>query len=310
MDTFTISALADELKTTIIGGRIQDVIDVDALGIGLEIYADRKRHYLYLSADAMHPRLHLVAAKLRRGLAKPTQLGLLLRRFAEGGLVTQVLQPAWERLLEIEIEGRDGQFRLIAELMPRRANLLLCARRHDSRLLESRRTAGESLSSKLAQSRICRRLRRYAVNSTPQSFVGSGLHRNLLGERGERNRPKRSRLLPGRILGMSPLLAREIVFRATGDLANARAAARRWLRRLYAAFREVLTPLLQRRWQPGHRQPRRVRRKQSASTPWPTWNGANRKRSARRSRAISAQLRVVDAYMEAKKPVKAAHRRH
>ena len=31
LDTFTISALADELHETIVGGRVQDVIDVDAL---------------------------------------------------------------------------------------------------------------------------------------------------------------------------------------------------------------------------------------------------------------------------------------
>ena len=85
LDTFTISALVDELVATIVGGRVQDVIDVDEMGIGLEIYAARKRHYLYLGADARLPRLHLVGAKLRRGLAKPTQLGLLFRRYVEAG---------------------------------------------------------------------------------------------------------------------------------------------------------------------------------------------------------------------------------
>ena len=80
-DCFAVSALVDELADTLVGGRVQDIIDVDEMGIGLEVYAERKRHYLYLSADANHPRAHLIGNKLRRGLMKPTQMGLLCRRF-------------------------------------------------------------------------------------------------------------------------------------------------------------------------------------------------------------------------------------
>ena len=42
-DAFIISALVDELSNTIVDGRVQDVIDVDELGIGLEVYANRAR---------------------------------------------------------------------------------------------------------------------------------------------------------------------------------------------------------------------------------------------------------------------------
>ena len=124
-DAFTIAALVDELNEVIAGGRVQDIIDTDAMGLGWEIYAARERHYLYMSADAMQPRVHLVRDRLRRGLAKPTQLGLLCRRYVEGGVVKGVSQPPWERLLEIAVEGPEGSVRLIVELMPRRANVLL-----------------------------------------------------------------------------------------------------------------------------------------------------------------------------------------
>ena len=41
------------------------------------------------------------------------------------GRVIRVSQPPWERLLTIDIEGPEGEVSIIAELMPRRANVLL-----------------------------------------------------------------------------------------------------------------------------------------------------------------------------------------
>ena len=124
-DVYAIAALVDELSATLSGGRVQDVIDVDAMGVGFEIYANRRRHYLYMSADATSPRVHLVADKLRRGTPKPTQLGLACRRLVEGGSIQSISQPPWERLLRVDIAGRQGDVALIAEVMPRRANVLL-----------------------------------------------------------------------------------------------------------------------------------------------------------------------------------------
>lgn len=246
LDTFTISALADELQETIVGGRVQDVIDVDALGIGLEIYADRRRRYLYLSAHALHPRLHLVDAKLRRGLQRPTQLGLLLRRYVEGGRILRVTQPAWERLLEIEIGGQDGTFRLVTELMPRRANLLLL---RDGMILDCLNRVGPK------ENRYRLSLPNHKYLPPPPirgqldpSAVTEADIQNLLASTDTASTQTR-RLLPGRILGLSPLLAREIVFRAAGD-PNTRAADTD-AGQLFAAFHAVVSPLVERRWQPG-----------------------------------------------------------
>lgn len=73
-DVYTISALVDEMMDVLVGGRIQDVLNTDATGIGLEVYAHRQRRYLYLSADPQTPRAHLVPDRLRRGTERPNQL--------------------------------------------------------------------------------------------------------------------------------------------------------------------------------------------------------------------------------------------
>lgn len=300
LDTFTISALADELQETIVGGRVQDVIDVDSLGIGLEIYADRRRRYLYLSAHALHPRLHLFDAKLRRGLQRPTQLGLLLRRYVEGGRILRVTQPAWERLLEIEIGCQDGTFRLIAELMPRRANVLLL---RDNMILDCLNRVGPK------ENRYRLSLPNHEYVPPPPirdqldpSTVTEADLQSLLAS-AEKESTQTRRLLPGRILGMSPLLAREIAFRTAGDV-SARAADTD-AGQLIAAFQAVVGPLFERCWRPGigsvHGLPEAVSVFPLTHMDWTesdTISGA--------IQYSFGAMTGVDAYKEAKKPVQAA----
>ncbi len=300
MDTFTISALADELKAAVAGGRVQDIIDVDPLGIGLEIYANRRRHYLYLSAAPLHPRLHLVDAKLRRGLAKPTQLGLLLRTYIEGAIVGEISQPPWERLLEIALTSGDAEYRLIAELMPRRANVLLL---RDGVILDCLNRVGPREN----RYRLSLPNHKYMPpppirgQLDPADLTECDLRRLLASA--EKPSTQTRRLLPGRILGLSPLLAKEIIFRAAGVIdvkaVDTGSAA------LYAAFAETLTPLLQRRWQPGIGS---VAGAPAAFSVFPL-----AQMEWRETDTVSAALQGyfgaisgIDAYQEAKKPVQAA----
>ncbi len=246
LDVFAISALVNELAATIVDGRVQDIIDVDELSVGLEIYARGMRRYLILSADAASPRAHLFSAKLRRGLPKPTQLGLLMRRYVRGGRLIRVRQPAWERAIAVTIDGREGAVSLIAELMPRRANLLLV---QSGVILDCLNRVGPDRN-------------RYRLSLPNHDYVpppplAGQLEPSRLTEAdiaqllasADKDSQLTRRLLPGRILGMSPLLAKEIVFRATGD---PRTSARDTDgAALYAAFCEVVAPLLRSEWQPG-----------------------------------------------------------
>ena len=111
LDAFTIAALVDEFMDSIVGGRIQDILDVDETAIGLEIYANRRRQYLYLSADNQQPRVHIVPDKLRRGLPRASHLRMQLQRAIEGGVVVHASQPELERVLAIHIESDDAYHR-------------------------------------------------------------------------------------------------------------------------------------------------------------------------------------------------------
>lgn len=246
LDALTLSALLDELMDTIVGGRIQDAIDVNDDSIGLEIYADHRRHYLYLSADPQTPRVHLVTDKLRRGRSTPTQLGLLLRRYAEGGTLAHISQPPWERVLHFEIIGPEGDCTLIIEPMERRANLLLV---QDGIIRDCLRRVGSSEN----RMRVSLPGKPY-VEPPPQLGkvdlfdVDEGQIASLLAANTD-PKLKAAQLLSRRVLGASPLLAREIVFTAHGDAdifaQHADAGA------LFAALSALAGPLKAREWQPG-----------------------------------------------------------
>lgn len=247
LDALTLSALLDEFMDDIVGGKIQDVLDVDEDSIGLEIYAHHRRRYLLISADNRAPRVHTVPDKLRRGLPKPTNLGLLMRRYVENGVLLHVSQPPWERVLQFDLKGPEGEASLIIEPMERRANLLLV---QDDIILDCLRRVGAadnrmrtSLPGRPYQPPppMLDRLDPYAVTADDLAQV--------LAAVADDPKLKGAQALSRKILGLSPLLAREIVHRAAGA-ADARANTLD-PDDLAEAMQAVMQPLKQRAWQPG-----------------------------------------------------------
>lgn len=106
-DALTMAAVADELREKALGGRIQGVFLPAPLSIGLEIYAHHDTHYIFASAHPQHARVHLTQSKLSRGTEDVTPLLLLLRKYVRDGRLVAVEQPALERTLSLIITKAD-----------------------------------------------------------------------------------------------------------------------------------------------------------------------------------------------------------
>jgi predicted ribosome quality control (RQC) complex YloA/Tae2 family protein len=102
-DALTLAAVADELRATILDGRVQRARLPSPLSVALEIYAHGRRQYLLLSAHPQWTRAHLCVAKPSRGVERDTPLLLLLRKYVVGGRIVAVEQPALERVLILSI---------------------------------------------------------------------------------------------------------------------------------------------------------------------------------------------------------------
>jgi predicted ribosome quality control (RQC) complex YloA/Tae2 family protein len=245
-DALTMAAVADELRAQILGGRVQKVLLPNDLSIGMEIYAHRERRYFLASAHPEHARLHLTAEKLRRGTGKTTPLLLLLRKYVRGGRIAAIEQPPFERVLHIGVQHPEGNTTLIVEVMGRYSNIVLVA--EEGLILECVKRVGPEMSRYRTVLP-----RHFYVPPPPQpkldpTDVTELRLRDILADASPE--PLIWRALVGGIGGVSPLVAREVVYRAMGE-AEAAVSQMTKISPLLETFQEMLMPVWEHRWQPS-----------------------------------------------------------
>ncbi len=243
-DVFTITALVDELNAGLLNGKVQDTLELGEDAIGFEIYASHRRQYLMLSADPTLARVQVLEEKLRRGVETPSPLGLMLRRNIEDARLVAIRQPPYERVIEFDFQGESGLFTLIAEPMERRSNILLV---HEGTILDCIRRVGPS------DNRVRLSLPGHAyVPPPPQASKRRPEDRTIENVRAmlgtDKNKPA-WRGLTDTFLALSPLLAKEIIYRAVGAF-DAKCGAVD-AGDLFEIMDELLGALLAHQWEPG-----------------------------------------------------------
>jgi len=106
------------------GGRIQEIRQPDALTIVLHIYAQRVEHRLLISADAQHARMHCISHKTPNAPTPPPFLQSL-RKHIDGGIIRSLQMVGFDRIVQFEIQTREGVYRLMVELMGKHSNIIL-----------------------------------------------------------------------------------------------------------------------------------------------------------------------------------------
>ncbi|WP_129626921.1 Rqc2 family fibronectin-binding protein [Candidatus Oscillochloris fontis] len=290
-DALTISAVADELRETILGGRIQRVLLTGPLGIGLEIYHHGQRYHLLASAHAQFARVHLVRTRLSRGVEQATPLLLLMRKYLLGGRIVSIEQPHLERILVLsiakraetrnqaeEIEDAEGLFPppqisgsqspppagedeggddeeadpwpddaeqpalitcdLIIEPMDRRSNIILVD--DNNLVMESIKRVTPRMSQRVIMPRHVYELPPAQEKRDPTRAMGEGLA-GLSASVGN----ELEKALVATYRGVSPQVAREVIFRSLGQPKAPISADLPWYS-LAARLREIFSPP----WQP------------------------------------------------------------
>lgn len=213
-DALALAALRQELTGLLVGGRVQRIVRVSELALGLELYAG-ERHQLLLSAETAAPQIRVVSHKLRRGEEKPSPLSLLLHKYVEGARLVEIIQPELERVLILSFGGQHGATRLVCELMGNLSNLVLVDA--DGRIMEAAKRVPGSVN------RYREVLpRRPYVPPPPQDKLHplQASPEALLAQIMALEGPLYRRVAQA-VAGVSPLLAREVVFRATGEASPA-----------------------------------------------------------------------------------------
>lgn len=203
-DATTLSAVVDELNDQILRGRVQEIVQLDVLTFGFEIYARHQRHYLFVTAHPDDARVHLVSQKLRGTGETPSPLLLLLRKHAGNAFINSIKQLPHERVLQIEFDhSSEGISTLVVETMGKYSNIILLDA--DGIVID----VVKRVTPAMNRVRVTLPHRKYSP-PPPQNkrttFTEHDLAQILTDHPGE----PLWRVLVKSIAGVSPLLAREV----------------------------------------------------------------------------------------------------
>ena len=129
MDGFTLSFLAKELESTLVGGRVERVNQPERDAILLLMRSQGGNYKLLLSANANHARAQLTVQNYENP-AEPPMFCMLMRKHLQGARLATLTQADGDRVLYFTFDcmgelGDAVQKMLILEMMGRYSNLSL-----------------------------------------------------------------------------------------------------------------------------------------------------------------------------------------
>ncbi|MGH2494665.1 MAG: Rqc2 family fibronectin-binding protein [Ktedonobacteraceae bacterium] len=249
VDAITLAAVADEWRTLLTGARIDTIIQPTEHAVAIQCYSPGaggqggQNRWLYLSAHPQLARVHLTARKPAKIASEPPAFIMLLRKYLEGTRIEAIEQPRWERVIELIASHRKdvgsderARYRLIIEIMGRLSNIIFCD--EQGMILGSLKHIGADVN----RYRIIApnvpyvapppQTRHAGEQSLPRldpaTLTASQLASVALEDAARPAPAKKARargaeqstlwqLLSRNLLGFSQLLAREVVYRATGN---------------------------------------------------------------------------------------------
>ncbi len=150
LDAICVTALAHELRGTLIGGKVDKIYQPTRDEVVLHMRTGQGNVKLLLSANPQHPRAHLTRIT-RENPDTPPMFCMLLRKYFLGGRVLEIRQPPMERLLDFRFEtlselGDRVERRLVLECIGRKANLIMLD--GEGRITDSLRRADGDIGAK------------------------------------------------------------------------------------------------------------------------------------------------------------------
>lgn len=219
LDAVTVSALARELSDKIEGGRIDRVQqpERDMLVISLRAKGENRR--LVLAAGTGNARVHLTGGAFENP-TEPPMFCMLMRKHLTGAHILSVEQPRFERMLVITLDTHDelgiqSEKKLVVELIGRSANVILVGA--DGRIIDCMRRMdfGGDAARRMLPGMI---YRLPPEQNKPGFFALTADERRALINSADSALPA-DKFLIDAFSGLSPLIARELAYRAGGDYA-------------------------------------------------------------------------------------------
>lgn len=211
-DGFVTRSVTEELTKTILGGKIDKVYQPEKDEIIFLIRTKHGSFRLLMSASPSNPRIHLTSIK-RENPMTPPMLCMLMRKHLCGGVITKISQISFDRIIRIDVESRDelGDIctrSVICEIMGRHSNIILTDA--NNKIMDSAKHIDFTVSA-------VRQVLPGLIYENPPSQDKLAAYDisspDLLSEIDALlDDAPLDKFLVSKVMGMSPLLAREIVY--------------------------------------------------------------------------------------------------
>jgi len=273
-DVLTVAAIADELNEAILDGRIQKLGLVNQTTIAAEVYARGRRRALIASASSDDPAIWLEERLPATDPGLITPFGLQLRKYVRGGFLIGIEQPVMERIVRLSIVKRlsphkperddhpveddpdddasmwaagMNRVELIVEIMGRHSNLILVD--SEGAVMES----AKRVTTRMSRVRPILPKLPYIMppvpdKPDPRRLTSAGVETLLAPAKPS---AQLADVLVRGLRGVSPQIAREIVFQLSGQATTkVSAMTPDAATDLARHTRNLFEPLLTKTWQP------------------------------------------------------------
>ena len=214
LDAICLSAVVREIAPQLEGSRIEKIQQPARDQIVLLLRGSRR---LLINAGANQPRIHLTGL-LRDNPAQPPMFCMLLRKYIGGGRIVSVEQTPLERVVTLTIDAMDelgemSRYRLVLECMGRHSNLILVS--PDGHVIDClRRVDFEMSQQRQVLPGLFYHLPPTQEKLSPLTVEEEEFNRHLAAAPAE---TPLDRWLLDTFTAISPLIARELVYRACGS---------------------------------------------------------------------------------------------
>ena len=216
-DGFVTRCVTDELRSKLLNGKIDKVYQPEKDEIILSVRTRNGNYKLLLSASASNPRIHLTEVQ-RENPMTPPMLCMLMRKHLAGAVIADIKQNEFDRVVRIDAETRNELGDLctrsvIIEIMGRHSNIILVD--DSGRIMDSAKHIDFTVSAvRQVLPGMTYELPPAQDKTAADSLKATDLMEALAAQPEDALMDK---FLLSEIMGMSPLLAREIVYRFSGN---------------------------------------------------------------------------------------------
>ncbi len=216
LDGITLGLINKEISQYIIGSKVEKIYQPSKCELVFVLRTRAGAYRLYMSAQAISPRIHLTSYNPENP-AQPPMLCMLFRKRLVGATLKSITQISCDRVLELHFDatneiGDRQLLKLYIEIMAQRSNIVLTD--ENDVIIDAVKRVDETKSTYREILPGGKYLLPPSQNKVNLLETSGGDIVPLIAE--NKNQRLSSAIL-GKVLGVSPIVCREIAYSVAGD---------------------------------------------------------------------------------------------